>query len=134
MKTRIRKIASRFTLHASLLLCSLLTVHSSLNAQQYGWVDYRSKIPDFPGDTVLKGGSRYIADFKDVFFIDDNEGWVTTSNGAEFDAVILHTLDGGETWDIQTPPSKCSPIWMLDKNTGYAGSGDGFIYKTTDGG
>jgi hypothetical protein len=103
-------------------------------AQQYGWVDYRSKIPDFPGDTVLKGGSRYIADFKDVFFIDDNEGWVTTSNGAEFDAVILHTLDGGETWDIQTPPSKCSPIWMLDKNTGYAGSGDGFIYKTTDGG
>jgi photosystem II stability/assembly factor-like uncharacterized protein len=103
-------------------------------AQQFGWVDYRSKISDFPGDTVLKNGSRSIADFQDVFFIDDNEGWVTTENGAEFDAVILHTIDGGETWEIQTPPSKCSSIWMLDKNTGYAGSFDGRIYKTTDGG
>lgn len=121
------------TLHASLLLLVLCPMPYALS-QHYGWVDYRSKIPDFPGDTVLKNGSRSIADFQDVFFIDDNEGWVTTMNGAEFDAVILHTLDGGETWDIQTPPSKCSPIWMLDKNTGYAGSFDGRIYKTTDGG
>jgi hypothetical protein len=71
-------------------------------AQQYGWVDYRSKIPYFPGDTVVKGNSRYIAQFHDVFFIDDNEGWVTTENGAAFDAVILHTIDGGETWELQS--------------------------------
>jgi len=106
-------------------------------AQEYGWVDYSSKIPKFPNDTVYIGDYEAVASFTDVFFVDDNEGWVTTwdlSNNNMDSATILHTIDGGETWEVQIVPSPCNTIWMLNKNVGYAGSQDGRIYKTTDGG
>lgn len=106
-------------------------------AQNFGWVDYRSKIPKFPNDTVYIGEYEAVASFSDVFFIDDNEGWITVLNYSEGNsdsAVILHTIDGGENWEIQLVSSICNTIWMLNKNVGYAGSLDGRLYKTTDGG
>lgn len=106
-------------------------------AQNFGWVDYRSKIPKFPNDTVYEGDYEAIASFTDVFFVDDNEGWITTwnlSNNNMDSSTILHTMDGGESWEVQIVPSNCNAIWMLNKNTGYAGSQDGRIYKTIDGG
>ena len=118
-----------------LLTLTIFLLTSSL-AQNFGWVDYRSKIPKFPYDTVVFGNDTALAMFSDVFFINDYEGWVTVDCflGNNDSAIILHTIDGGENWDTQSVPSYCSTIWMVNKNTGYAGSYDGRIYKTTDGG
>jgi len=122
-----------------LLLLSIITLFlfTSSLAQNFGWVNYQSKIPKFPNDTVYIGDYEAVASFTDVFFVDDNEGWVTTwdlSNNNMDSATILHTIDGGENWEVQIVPSPCNTIWMLNKNVGYAGSQDGRIYKTTDGG
>jgi hypothetical protein len=120
-----------------LLFISTFLVLTSSFAQNFGWVDYRSKIPKFPYDTVYYGETPVVAMFSDVFFTDDDEGWITVRNGGNNtpdSAVILHTIDGGENWELQPVPSICNTIWMLNKNEGYAGSQDGRIYKTTDGG
>jgi len=88
-------------------------------------------------DTVMVGGYQLIAQFTDVYFVNDNEGWVTVLNRVydkSDSAVILHTMDGGETWDVQDVPDDCSTIWMLDNTTGYVGTFNGRIFKTTDGG
>jgi len=100
-----------------LLLCSLLTVHCSLNAQPYGWTDLSANIPGSPN---LSG----------VFFVSDDEGWITSSSHAE----IYHTTDGGKTFEVKTNLYTCNAIHMLNENVGYAGGASGFIYKTTDGG
>jgi len=35
-----------------------------------------------------------------VDFISDSEGWISGGNG--YQGLILHTLNGGETWEAQT--------------------------------
>ena len=137
MKPKIRKTVSRLTLHASLILCSLLTVHSSLNAQQYGWTDISYRLPDYPYDTsIINGGAdTLIANLTDICFIDDNNGWITTSSTySSEEAAILHTYDGGNTWEVQIVMRPCSYIHMVDENSGYAASNGGTIYNTSDGG
>ena len=121
MKTNIAKFASRLTLHASLIFfASLLTLHASLTAQQYGWKDISANIP---GDSLYH-------DLSDVFFINDNEGWITSGSHAE----IYHTTDGGETFEIQPTQYSCSAIHMINEDEGYAGGENGRVYRTTDGG
>jgi len=58
----------------------LISICLSASSQQYAWVDYSSNIPDFPMDTVMVGGYQLIAQFTDVYFVNDNEGWVTVLN------------------------------------------------------
>ena len=84
---------------------------------QPAWHDISANIPGTP-------------DLSDVYFVSDNEGWITSSSHAE----IYHTTDGGETFEIQTTLYTCNAIHMLNENVGYAGGASGFIYKTTDGG
>ena len=86
-------------------------------AQQYGWTDISANVPGTP-------------DLSDVFFVSDDEGWITSSSIAE----IYHTTDGGQTFEVQTTLYTCNAIHMLNANVGYAGGASGFIYKTTDGG
>ncbi len=96
----------------------ILVLASAVFPQQYGWqVLSPASIPGTP-------------DFSDVFFVSDNEGWITSSSHAE----IYHTTDGGETFEVQTTLYSCNAIHMLNENVGYAGGASGFIYKTTDGG
>ncbi len=97
---------------------SLLVVNSF--AQTYGWIYIGNNIP---GDSLFH-------DLSDVYFINDVEGWVTSSSHAE----IYHTTDGGETFEIQTTQFPTNAIWMLSENEGYAGGQSGFVYRTTDGG
>jgi photosystem II stability/assembly factor-like uncharacterized protein len=66
----------------------------------------------------------------DVFFVSDDEGWMSISN----EAIILHTSDGGETFEIQTTQYPTEAIYMIDENEGYAGGANGRVYRTTDGG
>jgi photosystem II stability/assembly factor-like uncharacterized protein len=102
-----------------LLLASLFTLHASLVAQQYGWTDISANVPGDP-------------DFSDVFFVSDDEGWISVSSGPE----IYHTTDGGETFEIQETSlgTSTAAIYMIDDNEGYTGGGSGFVYRTLDGG
>lgn len=120
-----------------LLFCSLFTFHCSLSAQHYGWVDISKKLPDLPFDTTYNNsGDTLVADLTDLYFINDDEGWVTSWQQSDTaTATIFHTVDGGDSWEMQRVDYSCNDIWMLDSQTGYAGSqAGGIIYKTTDGG
>jgi photosystem II stability/assembly factor-like uncharacterized protein len=89
------------------------------------WLDISSNIQ------AVTAKSEYgIHSYGDVFFVDENEGWVVSNSIGE----IYHTTDGGETWEVQTTEYDTSAIWMLDKNEGYAGGAQGRVYRTTDGG
>ena len=72
-----------------------------------------------------------------IFFIDDKEGWV-----GGHDTLILHTIDGGESWEIQYEdpitggdiPKPVLDIVFKDKNNGYAIGAYGLMLTTSDGG
>jgi len=85
--------------------------------QSYGWTDISANIPGNP-------------DLSDVFFVSDNEGWMSVSN----EAIILHTTDGGESFEIQTTQYPTEAIYMIDEHEGYSGGANGRVYRTTDGG
>lgn len=70
-----------------------------------------------------------------LFFVDDNLGWAVGE-----DAVIIHTSDGGRTWekqfdarnaDIQGP---LLDVYFENKEVGYAVGVFNKIYRTSDGG
>lgn len=89
------------------------------------WIDISSNI-----QSVTAKSEYGIHSYGDVFFVDENEGWVTSNSIAE----IYHTTDGGETWEVQKTEYNTNAIWMLNKNEGYAGGLYGRVYRTTDGG
>lgn len=86
-------------------------------------------------------------DLGKVQFVSDQEGWISAGNGS-----LLHTTDGGGTWDVVTPFQGdtvfvlCDPsisMWWADAKHGWlvgsAGTGfqnahGGVVYRTTDGG
>jgi photosystem II stability/assembly factor-like uncharacterized protein len=66
-----------------------------------------------------------------VQFVDDQTGWISGQMG-----LILHTSDGGETWQKQESGTDVSlfSLFFLDKSRGWA-VGDRAVYlKTTSGG
>ena len=78
--------------------------------------------------------SEWQAGFSDVFFVDAQHGWIVGSN-----STILHTTDGGMTWNRQ--PSQPLPfdimlkkIRFINPQTGWVVGDDGTVLKTTDGG
>jgi len=96
----------------------ILVLTSAVFTQQYGWqVLNPASIPGTP-------------DFSDVFFVSDNEVWISSSSNSE----IYYTSDGGETFEIQTTQYSCNAIFMVNENEGYAGGANGRVYRTTDGG
>ncbi|MDP8204434.1 MAG: YCF48-related protein [Candidatus Tenebribacter mawsonii] len=104
-----------------LILLTVFSVASAVHGQNYGWTDISANIPQTGQDPPR---------MPDVYFVSDNEGWITCVNYAE----IYHTTDGGETFEVQTTQYHCNAIHMLNENEGYAGGSSGFIYKTIDGG
>jgi len=111
---------------STLILLTVFTVANAVHGQNFGWKDISVNIPEFPYDTV--------ATLTDVFFVNDNEGWITTNHSNNDTAAILHTTDGGETFEVQTTQYSCNAIHMLNENVGYAGGKSGLVYRTTNGG
>ena len=106
-------------------------------AQQYTWNDISNTLPSFPYDTVIinGGADTLLANLTDISFISNNEGWITTSHTFEDqESAILHTANGGQSWEVQTVLHPCQFIHMVNENIGYAASGDGKIFKTMNGG
>ena len=68
-----------------------------------------------------------------VAFVDDKNGWAVGH-----DATILHTADGGKSWELQNFNAELEKPYLsvlfLDANTGFAVGAYGMASKTTDGG
>ena len=66
-------------------------------------------------------------------FVDERNGWAAGHGG-----VILHSADGGNTWETQRPSSpKNQPLFdiqFLSSSLGYACGAYDTLLKTTDGG
>ena len=105
-----------YTIILVIFIFSLISIKT--NAQQYGW---------YVIDPVSIPGTP---DFSDVFFTDDNTGWITSGSINN----IFKTVDGGETFEVQTTQLTTSAIHMLNENEGYSGGASGFVYRTTNGG
>ena len=75
--------------------------------------------------------SKWQASFWDVFFVDAQHGWIVGSS-----ATILHTNDGGETWNQQPLPLEVElkKVRFIDPQTGWAVGDNGTVLKTADGG
>lgn len=72
----------------------------------------------------------------DVEFISEQEGWAVGRNG-----VILHTVNSGDSWELQQTPVDYPPhiqsVKFIDNDTGFAIGGvfgRTFALKTTNGG
>ena len=69
--------------------------------------------------------------FQDVFFVDQDYGWIAGAN------LILHTTDGGNTWINQPAPPVSLfyvSIYFTDRMNGWACGNEAKIIHTTDGG
>ncbi|MEW6489621.1 MAG: YCF48-related protein, partial [Thermodesulfobacteriota bacterium] len=68
-----------------------------------------------------------------VHLVDDRQGWVVGHDG-----VILHTADGGETWELRRwAPEEEKPllhVWFRDPERGFAVGAYGLLLATRDGG
>lgn len=70
----------------------------------------------------------------DIFFIDQNTGWIASGNGT-----VFKTTNGGATWNVSKISTGCTPlgysrIFFTDALNGFYADYCGNIYKTTDGG
>ncbi len=85
----------------------------------------------------------------EIFFIDENEGWIAGGRirSAETnetmshderggDGIILHTVNGGETWEIQFAKrgTYLFGIFFADRNHGWAVGEGGLLLRTENGG
>ncbi|MCX6233161.1 MAG: YCF48-related protein, partial [Bacteroidetes bacterium] len=78
--------------------------------------------------------------FHDLYFTDTITGWVVGKTPYEY--LILHTNNGGETWEEQTiadtpEPSRVSCVFFVNNTIGWIGGGGpgfGVIYFTHNGG
>lgn len=67
----------------------------------------------------------------DLQFVNDQAGFITTSNGK-----LIKTINGGESWTVLTVKANNSfrRCFFLNENLGYLVGQNGNILKTTDGG
>lgn len=85
------------------------------------------------GTTWTQSPSPVNSTLTAVAFADDDNGWAVGH-----DAVILHTTDGGKTWDVQHfDPDLQKPLLnllVIDAQYAYALGAYGLMLQTTDGG
>ena len=77
-------------------------------------------------------------DLESIYFINKDEGWFVGTPSAVEEVSIVHTTDGGETFDIQTNPTdpdiKLNGVCFADNQHGLAVGNAGTILSTSDGG
>jgi photosystem II stability/assembly factor-like uncharacterized protein len=66
----------------------------------------------------------------DIFFLDENHGWVAGSAGT-----IMRTTDGGEAWvGAVVDSGDFRDVHFIDAQEGWLAGKDGAFYRTMDGG
>lgn len=108
------RLINTFSIYLTILL-----VFSSLNySYSQNWYEQ------------LNGGTNT---FEDIFFIDENTGWVVGSQ-----AIINKTTNGGGTWIPQssglTNSTDLRTVFFENQNLGWAVGTQGKIIRTTNGG
>lgn len=77
-------------------------------------------------------------DLESICFINKDEGWFVGTPSTTLEVSIVHTTDGGETYDIQTNPTdpdiKLNSVCFADNQHGVAVGNAGTIIYTSDGG
>lgn len=84
---------------------------------------------------VVRRDNNY--DFYDVYFADSLRGWVVGGDDRNFRAVVLHTIDGGNTWVEQTVPAEARflrALKFVSPTKGWVCGRNGTIIHTSDGG
>lgn len=83
------------------------------------------------------------AEFKDVFFLDSERGWIVGGGYPVEGGIIGSTVDGGQTWSFTSglirgrarPESvHLRAVQFLDARRGFIAADDGYILRTVDGG
>jgi photosystem II stability/assembly factor-like uncharacterized protein len=69
-------------------------------------------------------------DLKGVDFISPDEGWIVDGPYHE----VLHTVDGGQTWDVSSLPCDAYHIKFISPTEGWVWGYNGGAYYTRDGG
>jgi photosystem II stability/assembly factor-like uncharacterized protein len=88
-------------------------------------------VPIFSQSNWYNQNSGTNAILQDVFFVDQDYGWASGGH------IILHTIDGGNTWIEQSaPPVQIYyvDIFFIDRMNGWACGNEAKIIHTTDGG
>lgn len=117
----------------------------------YGWL----VAGHWPSGDTYQGGQGLIAkttdggeswqivrrdtvyDFYDVYFADYNTGWVVGGDDRNFQAVVLYTNDGGNSWTPQPVPPETRflrAVKFVNRSHGWACGRNGTIIHTSNGG
>ena len=121
---------TKLSIALALLLCAPLAVAQKTKTTSGGGKAVWEPV-NYPADLELS----------DVFFVTDQEGWVTGGKNILEGGVILHTSDGGDHWDVQVgdPESSEKPfhdLRFIDATHGWALQSTGSeerLLHTTDG-
>ncbi|MDZ7335602.1 MAG: YCF48-related protein [candidate division KSB1 bacterium] len=73
----------------------------------------------------------------DIFFIDDQQGWIVGGNGSNGgSSIILHTTDGGNYWQFQRAPTlnHLTSVFFKDEVHGWITGAHGTLLSTENGG
>jgi photosystem II stability/assembly factor-like uncharacterized protein len=81
---------------------------------------------------------NYSSDISDVYFIDNDNGWVIGSdshiNNIDYQGFIFKTTNGGETWQMDSIEYGARKIVFTDLENGWILNGISQIFHTTNGG
>jgi photosystem II stability/assembly factor-like uncharacterized protein len=106
--------------------------------QSVGWAIKRHEILKTTNggeDWNIQYSTNNDIDLNDVYFVDENYGWVVGWNlGAE--SIILYTTNGGLDWVHQWSGTSNTlfSVYFTDNNNGWIVGGGGTILHTTNGG
>lgn len=123
-------------------VCFQALYHSVYAAGWYGQVIKKEEAVAAQFEVLNKKPNHYMMD---VDFINADTGWVvggeSMDNAGTKEGVILHTVDGGNTWENQlTKPFFFNSVDFISENEGWAvgkssiSQGEGVILHTINGG
>jgi photosystem II stability/assembly factor-like uncharacterized protein len=107
------------------LFIILFTLYASHFAFEESGAQWQWQNPKPQGNTLTA-----------MSFVDANTGWAVGTGGFYGSAVIMHTTDGGMTWEAQDSGAEYAlhDVCFIDGNNGWAVGTQTTILKTTDGG
>lgn len=80
----------------------------------------------------------------DVFFIDENNGWIVRNGEAKNETVVLRTTNAGKQWKISSLPKadsikgisfvSMSRGWIITSSATSMGKEEKYLFRTDDGG
>lgn len=147
-----------------LIVAGLFFATNALNAQiDDGWVEagnvaYNSTLKSIVFTTIDKGfavgnggslmkttngglswtaySTGYSFHFQEIFFVNENIGFLVGNKNYDLNGRVLKTTDGGVTWQMvltNDASIQFHTVYFINENIGYVGA-NSHIYKTTNGG